>query len=725
MQQAAAAYSRRDWVEAERLCRLVLNAKADYFDALTLLGIIAAQSQRMQEAAELFGRAVTANPNDALAHIKRGNALEELKRLDEALASYEQAIKLKPEYAEAYSNRGNALKELKRLDEALASYEQAIKFKSDYAEAYSNRGTVLQELKRLDEALASYEQAIKLEPGSADTYYNLGTALQELKRLDEAVASYEQAIELKPGYAVAFNNRGNALKELSRPDEALASFERAIALQPDHAEAYSNRGNALEELKRPDEALASYEQAIQLKPDLEYLYGAWLHAKTMLCDWTDVENQTAELLARIKNKDKATLPFPVLMLTSSLPLQRKAAEIWANDKCPASLALPKLTRRARTEKIRIGYFSPDFRDHPVAFLTAELFETHDRSRFELTAFSFGPNTNDEMRRRIEAAFDHFVDVRAFSAKDAALLSRKLEIDIAVDLSGFTHNSRPEVFAMRAAPLQVGYLGYPGTMGVDYIDYLIADRIVIPDASQQHYSEKIAYLPNSFQVNDGRRAIADRAFSREELGLPRTEFVFCCFNNSGKITPGTFDGWMRILKQVDGSVLWLSEGNLSVVSNLRKETEARGVSGERLVFARRMPPLAEHLARYRAADLFLDTLPYNAHATASDALWAGLPVLTRTAESFASRVAASLLNAIDLPELIAATQDEYETLAIELATNPERLKESKKKLERNRLIAPLFNTKLFTRHIEAAFTQMYERHQAGLPPDHIFVAGGAR
>jgi len=349
-----------------------------------------------------------------------------------------------------------------------------------------------------------------------------------------------------------------------------------------------------------------------------------------------------------------------------------------------------------------------------------LFERHDKAKFELVAFSFGPNRNDEMRKRVSAAFDQFMDVRNRSDKDIALLSRKLEIDVAVDLKGFTTDARAGIFSYRAAPLQVNYLGYPGTMGAEYIDYLIADGTLIPEASRQHYAEKIAYLPNSYQVNDRKRAIADKMFSREELGLPSTGFVFCCFNNSYKITPAIFDGWMRILKQVEGSVLWLLEANSTAVRNLRHEAEARGINAARLIFAKRMP-LAEHLARHRAADLFIDTLPCNAHTTASDALWAGLPVLTCTGEAFASRVAASLLNAIDLPELVTTTQDQYEARAVELATNPERLKQIKQKLERNRLTTPLFDTELFTKHIEAAYIQIYERYQADLPPEHIYVS----
>lgn len=719
MQKALAAYSGRDWVQAERRCRQVLRAKADHFDALTLLGIIAAQTQRMPEAAGLFRRAVAAQPGDVFAHIRCGNALEELARPGEALASYEQAIRLEPGFAEAYCNRGNALKALGRLGEALASYERAVELKPDYAEAFSNRGTVLQELRRPVEALASYEHAIRLEPGHAGTHYNFATALHELKKLADAVVSYNRAIELDPGYAGALNNLGNALKELGRPAEALASFERAIGLQPDHAEAHSNRGDVLEELKRPAEALASYERAMQLKPGLEYLYGARLHAKATLCDWSDIDAQTAELLARIERGEKASLPFPVLASSSSLRLQRRATEIWVNDKHPPRSESPGIPDRPRRGKIRIAYFSADFHDHATTYLMAGLLERHDRAKFEVFAFSFGPDKDDDMRKRVVAAVDEFIDVRSRPDGDIALLSRQKEIDIAVDLKGFTQDSRVDIFACRAAPLQVSYLGYPGTTAADYFDYLVADQTLIPEESRRHYSEKIVHLPGSYQVNDASRRISGRVFSRAELGLRESSFVFCCFNNNYKIKPATFDGWMRILGQVENSVLWLLEDSATATANLRKEAVRRGVAAERLVFALRMP-LAEHLARHRAADLCIDTLPYGAHTTASDALWAGLPVLTCTAESFASRVAASLLNAVDLPELVAATQNEYEKLAIELATKPERLVGIRKRLAANRLVAGLFDTGRFARHIESAFTQMHERRLAGLAPDHIFV-----
>ena len=378
-----------------------------------------------------------------------------------------------------------------------------------------------------------------------------------------------------------------------------------------------------------------------------------------------------------------------------------------------------MRKRNRSDKIRLGYYSADFHNHATAYLMAELFERHDKNQFELFAFSFGPAQNDAMRKRLSAAFDQFIDVRNPSDKAIAQLSRQLEIDIAVDLKGYTQNARSGIFAYRAAPIQASYLGYPGTMGTHTIDYLIADKTLIPQASQPYYAEKIVYLPHSYQVNDRQRAIAAITPTRASLGLPDKGFVFCCFNNNFKILPATFDIWMRILKQIENSVLWLFEDNPSAARNLRHEAQTRGVAADRLIFAPRMP-LPEHLARHRAADLFLDTLPYNAHTTASDALWAGLPVLTCMGEAFASRVAASLLNAIDLPELITTTAQAYEALAVSLAMNPARLQHIKYKLAHNQLTTPLFNTAIFTRHLENAYTQMIERYHADVPLDHIHV-----
>jgi len=617
------------------------------------------------------------------------------------------------------NNRGTALHALKRLGDALDSYERALQCRPDFADALSNRGNALQAFGRQDEALYSYDRALALELDFAEAHYNRGNVLQALGRLDDAVASYDRALTQKPDYAAASNNRGSALQKLRRLDAALAAYDRALLLDPDYAAAWNNRGNALQELKRPEEALASYARALALDPGRDYCYGAWLHTKMKVCDWSGLAGDVAQLDARIANDERATMPFPVLALIDSLPLQRRAAEIWVRDGYPGIPVLPPIARRERRGKIRIGYYSADFFNHATAHLIAELFEQHDRDRFLVHAFSFGPDSDDELRTRIRAASDRFIDVRRATDREIALRSREEEIDIAIDLKGLTQDNRLGIFALRAAPIQVGYLGYPGTSGAGYIDYLIADRTVIPEASRQHYSEKIVWLPDSYQVNDSKRQIAATTPAREALGLPPAGFLFCSFNNSYKITPETFDGWMRIVGQVEGSVLWLLEDNPAATANLRREAQARGVGAERLVFAKRLPA-AEHLARHRAADLFLDTLPCNAHTTASDALWAGLPLLTRIGESFAGRVAASLLGAIGLPELVATTQAQYEALAVDLARDPARLARIRDKLAANRLTTPLFDTQRFTGYIEDAYVRMVERHQAGLPPEHFHV-----
>jgi len=675
-------------------------------------------ANNLNQAAVLYKKSLEINPNQPAAYNNLGITLYHLNQLKEALASYDNAIALKPDFAYPYNNRGLVLNDLKRFNEALASYDRAIALNPDYAEAYYNQGIVLNNLQRLDETLASYDRAIALNPDYVQVYNNRGIVLRDLKRRDEALASYDRAIALKPDFAVAHNNRGIVLNDLERFDEALASYDRAITLKPDYAEAYNNRGFLLHDLKRPKQALASFDRAITLKPDYEFLYGHWLDTKMQLCDWNNYDNHVMQLAEKIKRHEKASSPFETLSQLDSRVLQKISAEIFVQSKYPADHALPKIPKRTMHDKIRIAYFSADFRNHPLSFLMAELFEIHDRSRFELTAFSFGPGTEDEMRSRVTAAFDQFIDVREHSDQEVALMARNLEIDIAIDLGGFTIGCRTDIFALRAAPIQVSYLGYLGTMGAEYIDYLIADATIIPQQHRQDYKEKIVYLP-SYQVNDTKRIIADKVFTREELGLPPTGFVFCCFNNSYKINPNTFDSWMRILRQVKGSVLWLLGENESVITNLRAEATLRGIDARRLVFAQRVP-LAEYLARYRIADLFLDTLPYNAGTTASDALWVGLPVLTHMGNTFAGRVAASLLNAIHLPELITTTQEEYETLAITLATQAEKLMQIKQKLAANRLTTPLFDTQQFRQHIENAYVQMYERYQADLMPEHIDV-----
>ena len=676
-------------------------------------------AEQYQAALECYDRAVLLNPRYAEAFCNRGITQYLLHQVQASMESCAKAILLNPEFAEAYFNHGNALNALEQHQAALQSFDKTIQLKPDYADAYYNRGTVLQTLGQYDEALRSYDKAILLTPDYAQAHNNRGVALLALLRYEAALQSFDKAILLNPEFAEAHNNRGNALQSLESYQASLQSYDKAILLKPDYADAHCNRANALLALKNYQEALQSYQLALRFKPGYEYLRGMQLYMKRLLCDWDGIDSECRQLESAVVLGERVAMPFQMLATCASPAIQRRAAEIYARDKAPLHSIASVISPRPKRDRIRIGYFSADYYKHVTSYLVAELFERHDHSRFEILGFSFGPAIVDEMTQRISTAMNRFLDVRSMLDREVAELSRKLEVDIAVDLNGFTTNSRPGIFAQRAAPIQINFLAYPGTMGAEYMDYLIADHTLIPQADQCHYAEKIVYLPDSYQVNDSRRAVCAEPCARVEEGLPETAFVYCCFNNIYKISPEIFDIWMRILGRVEGSVLWLLEDNPRATENLRKQAALRGIEPQRLVFAKRLP-VDRHLARHSLADLVLDTLPYNAHTTASDALWVGVPVVTRTGGTFASRVAASLLRAVGLPQLITATESEYEELAVELARNPQRVQTLRQHLQQIRPTAPLFDCASYTRHLESAFTAIYDRHHAGLPPDHIHI-----
>jgi predicted O-linked N-acetylglucosamine transferase (SPINDLY family) len=473
------------------------------------------------------------------------------------------------------------------------------------------------------------------------------------------------------------------------------------------------------QLKQADSASMSFFKALEIKPDFDFLLGTCLHSKMKLCDWENLGEGLNILEAEVSSLKKVTTPFAALSLIDKPDLHLQAAQTYGNSKFPSNHLLGPIPKRIAKDRIRIGYFSADFHNHATSYLMAELFEAHDRLKFEIYGFSFGPNTQDEMRNRLSKGFDKFLDVSKLPDSEIAQLSRDLEIDIAIDLKGYTEDSRTAIFAYRCAPIQVNYLGYPGTMGVNYMDYVIADPIVISESNVDSFAEKIVYLPNCYQVNDSKRKISEKQFTRSDCGLPEKGFVFCCFNNGYKIQPQTFQIWMRILQSVEGSVLWLYEDNATASANLREEAEQLGVDSNRLIFAPRLS-MEEHLARHCMADLFLDTLPYNAHTTASDALWAGVPVLTCMGKSFAGKVAASLLNAIDLPELITYNAQEYEEKATQLAADPQVLNCLKNQLSVNKTTSSLFNIGQFKGHFEAALSKMYAVYQSGEEIDHIVI-----
>jgi protein O-GlcNAc transferase len=677
------------------------------------------------EAERLFKNALKGQPNNIAALNLLTVILVGMERHAEAEAFISKAVRLNQSSDVSYYNYGLISKRLGKPQQALEQFNKAIRLNAKAPETWNNRGTVFNDLRQYEEAIRDFDQAIALAPNYSEALCNKGKSLGFLDRHDEASAAYDKALSFKPDFAEAWLGRGNGFYELRRYDEAFAAYDKALALKPGLAEAWLGRGNVFTELRRYDEAFAAFDKALALKPELVGVEGSRLHSKMQICNWQGFESDCNHLIESVRDNKPNTDPFAFLSINSSVEDQYNCATMWVSQRRPPANRPLWEGQLYKHDRIRIGYVSADFRQHPVAYLIAGVFEGRDRSQFDLTAISIGPNDNSEMRRRLEGCFDNFVDALELSPDDIAKKIKESEIDILVDLNGFTQNARTAIFARRPAPIQVNYLGYSGTMGASYIDYIIGDPIVIPSSQQDSYREKVIYLPHSYLPHDGRsRIISDRVLTRREFGLPEQGFVFCCFNNAFKLNPDVFRLWMRLLNAVEGSVLWLSENNSTAADNLRKEAIRAGVDPDRIIFAKRLPSSADHLTRHRLADLFLDTLPYNAHTTASDALWAGLPVLTQTGRTFAGRVAASLLNAIDLPGLIAETPEAYERMAMDLAMHPEKLAAMKHKLAENRIGSPLFDTGIFTGHLEAAYIAMYQRHQAGLAPDHIVIPNAA-
>lgn len=691
--------------------RELLAEAPDDADALNLLGVIEGQKANLDAALELVRRALRSNPRHALAHTNHAQICLKLGSPAEALESARQALRLEPRLIEALHNEAAALKAMGRPQEALESCERAIALQPADADALMRRGYLLLELRRAEAALESFERVRRLRPQDGEPLRALGRTLRELNHFAEARRSYEQALQLNPADAEAHSGCGLVLLSLGFAAAALESYDRALQLGLKEADAHAGRAAALTYVGRLEEAVASWEQALALAPDYPYGPGDLLYVMGQCCDWRHHDALRSAVEAGVRAGSTASTPFAFLSVSDSPPAQRECARIHAERyRQPARLAAA--VQSAQRERLSLGYLSADFRDHATARLLAGVIERHDRARFAVTALSCGPDDGSSMLARLRRAFDRFVDIRERSDRDAAELIRSLGIDILIDLNGFAAGGRPAILARRPAPLQVSYLGYPGTLGADFVDYLIADPYVIPAESRGHYAEQIAYLPYCYQPNDRSRAIA-AAPSRAEEGLPTEGFVFCCFNSPYKITPRMFELWMRLLKGVAGAVLWLYRDNEAAAANLRREAVRLGVAPERLVFAERRES-ARHLARHALADLFLDTLPVNAHTTASDALWAGLPVLTCSGASFAGRVAGSLLHAVGLPQLVTRSRREYEDRALELAANPGLLAQIRGTLTRNRLTCPLFDTEAYCRNLESAYRAMWERWREGQP-----------
>jgi predicted O-linked N-acetylglucosamine transferase (SPINDLY family) len=578
----------------------------------------------------------------------------------------------------------------------------------------------LDESKDLPAAKAAAERALSGNPNDATPWRNFAEMFLSRGRYKEAIACCNRVLELRPDEAASWRFCARAMAAIGQSKPALTYVDKALALDPQDADAWTMRAQALVNLRRFAEAVEASDLALALRPENASAIRAGIHGLLFSCDWPRREELERRIRDGVNSGLPVITPFNHLAISESEADNLAVARIWAKG-----VSAPKPLWRGesyRHDKIRIAYLSSDFRDTLSTNAIAGCFECHDKTRFETTAISLSPEEDSPTRRRIEAAFDRFIDVRAMSDSNVAGILRELEVDIAIDTNGYAGGGRSGILAHRPAPVQVNYLGFPGTTGMPFFDYIIADRIVIPEDHRIHYSEKVVYLPRSYFPTDRKREIANHTPSRSEAGLPETSFVFACHNTSYKISPEMFAIWMRLLRTIEKSVLWLNSTIPDAMDVLRREARARGVAPERLVFAARVPERADHLARLRLADLFLDTLPYNAHTTACDALWAGLPVVTCLGNTFPARVAASLLNAAGLPELVTSSLAEYEELALALGQDPQRLAAIKSKLRRNRDTEPLFDTALFTRHLESALITMWERQQAGLAPSNFAVAG---
>lgn len=708
------------FAEADDLYKQLVVAFPEQPDLLHFAGLCKHRLGDRPGAIGLLQAAIAINPNDAVFHFNLGIVLQELNRFEDALACHAAALAIKPDFLDALNAQANVLCLLGKLDEALVGYRSILSVNPEFLSAIYNYGLVCRTLGQLDEALRSFGRVLTYQPDNAVVLASRGEIFHQQNRNAEALADFNRALAIDRNSLSASFGRALIFLGQDRLKEAAEGFYHAISLDPRHAKAYFNLAVVLVMSEQWDGALYAFDKAIEIDQSIPYAHGYRLYARMHVCNWFDFDTSCRTLFAQIEQGERVCAPFPLLAFPATAQLQKRCAEIYIADRYPEMATSTRMTTKQARDRIRLGYLSADFHNHATAYLMASLFEIHDRSSFEVIGISYGQNVKDEMRSRLLEAFDTFLDISDRSDDEAVADIRNLDIDIAIDLKGFTRGFRLGLLARRVAPIQVSYLGYPGTMGAPYIDYLVADREVIPDALRDCFSEKIVRLPTCYQVNDASRARPARLHSREQVGLAEEDFVFCCFNNNYKITPDVFEIWMSIMRQIGRSVLWLLEDNPTASLNLRRAAVRAGISEQRLVFAQRTDQ-ETHLSRHYLADLFLDTFVCNAHTTASDALWMGVPLVTLEGETFHSRVAASLLHSLGVPELIARTPSEYEQIVIALAGNPNELARVRQRVSKNRTTSALFDTRSFAGNLETAYRMMWMRHQAGQRPDHLDLA----
>jgi protein O-GlcNAc transferase len=666
---------------------------------------------RLAEALDTYQHGLALSPSHPGLLLGEALLLARLERFAEALISFEKLSQIDPGNRDARNGVAISLQKLGRLGEALSIFDEMVAQNPDMAYLQYNRGTLLNDLHDYAGALDCFDKAIAIQPDIAEAHNNRGHALRKLHHLPEALAAHDRALSLNPNDSHFLHNRSLVLLEMGAAEQALTDLETALSRASENPEFLYTKATALEVLSRFSGALPIYDRVLELDPKHPYAFGGMANAALCACDWRRQEAISQDLATRTRTGRDVIPPFTLLGYGVSEAEQLAATKRYLEGRQDRPATIPARTVKC-TEKprLRLGYVSADYHEHATTYLLTGLIENHDRNKFDVHGISTGPKARSKEAERLRAAFDAFHDVRFQSDDEIAGLIRSFEIDILIDLKGYTQDARPGIFACRAAPVQIAWLGYPATAGSVDLDYLIADRFVLPAASEEYYTEKIIRLPTCYQANDNKREIATEPISRTDFGLPENAFVFCCFNNSRKITRPVFEVWMRLLTAVEGSVLWLLDDNKTARDNLVSAAEDNGVRPDRLSFAPCVP-VASHLGRHRLADLFLDTVPYNAHTGAADALWAGLPLLTCTGHTFAGRVATSLLHAVDLPELITTNLAEYESRALELAKNRGLLETLRNRLREARKGPGLFDTRRFTSEMEAAYREIWQAHSS--------------
>jgi protein O-GlcNAc transferase len=753
LQNAARLHSQGQLALAAAIYREIISRDAAQPDALHLLGVALTQSGEQASGIEYIRRSLRINPAQPVAYANLGNAQYAMGSIGAALESYDRSIALRADYPPAHNGRGNALLALDDYQGALASFEQAVALMPGFTEAMAHRGMALFKLERIEEAIDAFSAALATRPNEARLLARRASALCLRWRYSEAMADSERALGLQPALAEAryarlsammglrqfvsvladidalpqgaaddpeiILLRANAQRQLGRASDAAAGYERALELRPDFADALLSLATLHVAERRYGQAAATFERLLVIAPDYDFARGACLNAKLQIFDWSDFERSAQRIIADMDGRKKVDLPLTFLSISDDPELQLRCSRTHART-LPRTRA-PNFPRRAMGHgRIRVAYLSADFLEHPTAYLLAGLFEAHDRTRFEIFAISYRSDPRSPMAERLRAAFEHFIDVSERSDGEIAELIHALEIDIAVDLMGYTAEERPGVLVRRPASLQASYIGFPATMGAEHMDYIIADSHVIPPASARYFSEQVVRLPECFQANDARRMSDPRTVTRAEAGLPEDAFVWCAFHASFKINPPLFDIWARLLRAQPNSVLWLISNAALAEQNLRREAARRGIESERLIFAKR-EPYPRHLARLALADLCLDTWPFNGGATTSDALWSGVPVITCSGRSFAGRMSGSLLRAVGLPELATESFAEYEQLALSLAADGGALAAVRARLKEGRATGALFDTDRFRRHLESAYVRMWQRYERGEAVESFKIA----